>query len=63
MECQNSLDEMFVVSVPVGASLESADFVVDSLDGSAGDGLKIPVEEPGAVGEQCLGHRLQDTNA
>lgn len=63
VECQESLFEMFIVSEPVVAALESADLIVDSLDGSGGNGFDVPVEESGTVGKQRLAHGVQDTDA
>ncbi len=63
MQGQDSLLEVFIVPVTVGASLECSDLVVDSFERSAGDRIDVPVEQPGTVRQQCLGHRLQDANA
>jgi hypothetical protein len=45
MECDESLLQVFVISVAVNASLKNADIVVDSFYGSAGDRMEVPVEQ------------------
>ena len=54
MEGEQSLLEVFVVSVSVGSSLEGADLVVDSFEGSGRERFVVPVEQSGAVGLEGL---------
>ena len=63
MECEDTLLEMFIVSVSVGTPLKCADLVVDSFEGAAGNRIDVPVEHSLSMTFEGLGHRLQDANA
>ncbi len=60
MSCVEFCDEIIVVSVTVGHSLKNADLVVDAFERPRRDRDVVPVEDPGLVALQSIGHRLQD---
>jgi len=47
-------DEVLMVSVAAGHSLESTDLVVDPFEGAAGDGEVVPVQNSGAIAQQQI---------
>jgi hypothetical protein len=49
MECVEFEDEVLRITVSIGHSLKSADFVVDAFEGAAGDGEVVPVENSGDI--------------
>ena len=55
MEMVQSEFEIFLISEPVSLPFEGFDFVVDSLDDSAGDRVFEVVEQAGPIGCQGLG--------
>ena len=63
MQGQESLLQVFVVAVAVGASLQGSNFVVDAFQRAGRERVVVPVEQTPAVLAVGLGHDLHLADA